>query len=306
MPNYYPPTNLSIKNILGDTAIITWDVHNAIEFKAGTKYNIYVSGDDSVYTLLSTVNRIEAAVPLKDSNRFVKVTSVTPMLGESDKSSALQIKSPVTLAEYKEATPVGVDILGKSRYLSVDEQGRLKVSDTGISNALIGVSTEAKQDVNIALLSEIRDYFSPGLAKENKQDIAIMRLVEMRDIIAQINTNTQVGNLKISETLLTSVTPIGKKITLPFWSRAKLEQVTCLHEGGAATKFVMRVWRRKTSTSQREILAEFESYNNPRLDVIRSIPYINLDGTDEITIEVLPDNGTSNDFYVRIAGSLAF
>ncbi len=304
--NIYVPYALEVKNILGDTVIVTWDVHNAVEFKTGTKYNIYTSSDDTIYLLLATVNRREAAVPLNNANAFVKVSCVAPMLGESAQSTALEIKGPVTLAEYKEATPVGVDELGKSRYLKITPDGKLEVRAEFTDTLLTGVSTEAKQDVNIALLSEIRNYFIPGLAKEAKQNTMITRLVEIADWLAQINNNTKIGNLIASEADLVSVGPSGMKITLPFWARAKVEQVTVLHESGAASKFVVRVWRKKISSDARHLLAEFESYNSPRLDVIKTIPYINLDGADEITIQVLPDNGTSNNFYVRISGSLAF
>lgn len=306
MANIYTPYDLSIKTIIGDTAILKWDVHNAIEFKSGTKYNVYTSPDDGAYTLLATVVRTEAAVPLSPQNAFVKISSLAPMLGESDKSAALAIKGPVTLAEYKEATPVGVDELGKSRYLKIDANGTLAVSDAGIAAALAGVSTASKQDAQIALLAEIRSFFLPGLAKESKQDETIARLVDVADWLAQINNNTKIGNLVVSEADMISVGPVGAKITLPFWAKAKIEQITAIHESGTATKFTVRVWRKKTASQTRDMLAEFDSYNSPRLDVIKIIPYINLDGIDEVTIQVLPDNGTSNNFYVRIAGSLAF
>lgn len=306
MANIYTPYDLSIKVIIGDTAIVKWDVHNVVEFKAGTKYNVYTSPNDGTYTLLATVVRTEAAVPLSPQNAFVKISSTTPILGESDKSVALKIDGPATLAEYKEATPVGVDELGKSRYLRIGADGALAVADTSISEALADVSTATKQDAQIALLAEIRSFFLPGLAKESKQDATIARLVDVADWLAQINNNTKTGNLTVSEADIVSVGPAGSKITLPFWTKAKIEQVTVIHESGTATKFTVRVWRKKLSSQARDILAEFESYNSPRLDVIKIIPYINLDGVDEVTVQILPDNGTSNNFYVRIAGCLAF
>ena len=310
MPNFYPPTNLKIKLVIGDSVVITWDVHNAIEFKAGTKYRIYGPPDNTPgsYALISEVRRPEASIAKIPENTYVRVTTHTPVLGESDPCAPLQIAGPVTLAETKEPIPVAVDTEGRSRNLLVDpETGAVRVLADINTTATSGLATSPKQDEQTALLTLIRDYLAPGLAKENKQDEIINRLVEQITILDNIDVNTQVGNLIISETEITSVAaPNGTKITLPFFKRAKIEQITVLHEFGTAVNFEVKIWRKKISSSEREVLAKFNSYEENRLDVIRQIPYINLDGLDEVTIQIIPDAGTSNQFYVRISGSLAY
>jgi len=146
----------------------------------------------------------------------------------------------------------------------------------------------------------------PGAAKESKQDDIILRLIDQADILAEIRTNTQVGNLKISDVVAAGVGLSGVKVTLPFWARANIRQITAILESGSALNFHINVWRLKLGSSERDIIAKFNSYEENRLDVIKAIPYINLDALEEITLEIIPDAGINNIFYVRIAGELAF
>jgi len=304
MANSYIPFDLKIKNILGDTAIITWDVSNVIEFKAGTKYRVYTSPDGAVYTLNQTVSRTEAAVHLSNDNAYVRIASHTPTLGESNQSAPIIITDPLTLAKYVDPTPVAVDADGKTRVLQLGDGSKLEVRAELTDNILVNMSGQAQDQVD--LLTEIAAHLAPGAAKESKQDDIILRLVETGDLLTEIRNNTQIGNLRVEETALTAVGLSGMKITLPFWERANIRQTTVLHESGDAVSFVVKIWRRKISSTERDVLARFESYEEDRLDVIKAIPYINLDSLEEITLEIIPNVGTNNNFYVRIAGSLTY
>jgi len=302
MANNFVPFDLKIKNILGDTAIISWDVHNAIEFKPGTKYNIYVSADDLSYNLLKTAVRTETTVALSAANKFIKISSLHASFGESALSQALGIATPETLAEYKEITPIATDELGKSRALKINSlTGRLEV-DAFLSSAIIaeintvGLSTEAKQDATLINLADLNA----------KQDAALLYQQTQIDLLTEIKLSVAADNLISTEAVAEPVSVAGTKITLPFAKKAKILQVTLLHEFGTATAFSVNIWRKKISSSDRDILARFDSYDlTGRLDVIKAIPYISLDNADEITLQILPNNGTSNRFFVRVAGSLA-
>ncbi len=306
MPNLFVPSNLRITDVLGDSAVIAWDISNAVKSRPGVRFRVYTSADGVAFTLFDSYIRQEASVPLKSASKFVKVSSYTPTLGESDKSAVLEIRGPETLAQYETPTPVAVDEAGKSRYLKTTSDGKLEVKAEFTDLILSGVSTEAKQDAVISLLTDLKSYSSPGLAKEAKQDSILLQLISQSNTLSEIRANTEVGNLTISETEMLSVTPAGSKATVLFPSRANIRQITVIQEFGIAESFSVRIWRKKVSASDRDILAKFDSYQENRLDVIKTIPYINLDGTDEITIQVIPDNGTSNNFYVRISGELAY
>ena len=308
MANTYTPYDLKIKAVLGDTVIITWDVHNAVQHKAGTKYNIYTSasGAASSFVLLKKSVRTENSVPLTDDNRFIRISCVAPVLGESDRSASLEIIGPNTLSDL-EAQPVAVDGNNKSRNLLVDsETGKLEVETEIDAASLVGLSTEAKQDAQIALLTAIHNNTAPGLAKETKQDTAIVNQIAQLDLLHGIKDNTEVGNIRIEDGELLSVGPTGKKIALPFYKIARIKQVTVLHEFGADTEFIVRVWNKNPATSERNVLMELPSYGERRVDIIKTVPYINQDNAEEITIEVIPENGTSNNFFVRVSGSLAY
>ncbi len=304
MSNNYPPSNLKIKNILGDTAVITWDVSNVIEFKAGTKYKIYTSPNGADYVLSQTVPRVEAAVPLSLETAYIRVTSHTPMLGESNQSAPLIIIDPLTLSKYVDPTSVAVDSEGKTRALQLGDESKLEVRAELTDNLLGNLSGQGQEQIDI--LSNIEALLSPGAAKESKQDDIILRLVEAEDLLTEIRDNTQIGNLKVSEIELLAVGPGGVKATMPFWESANIRQTTVLQEAGDASSFTVKIWRRKISSTERDVLAKFDSYDENRLDVIKSIPYINLDELEEITLEIIPNIGSNNNFYVRIAGSLTY
>lgn len=302
MANSFVPFDLKLKAILGDTAVITWDVHNLIEFKKGTRYKVYISPDDSAYTFLRDTPRTETAIAINSSTKFVKVSSYHQTLGESQLSTAIKFDSPETLTEFKDVTPVATDGSGKSRALKIDaETGRLDVNAFINEEVLArlsteGLATEAKQDAQNAALTSII----------TKQNSALINQQTQIDLLAELRASNAAGTLISSETVIEPVGTLGIKVTLPFYAKADIKQVTLLHEFGTATSFTLKIWRKKVSSSERDVLARFDSYDaNGRLDIIKNIPYINLDNTDEITLQILPDNGTSNRFFLRVSGSLA-
>lgn len=303
MANNYPPYSLEKKVVLGDGVIITWEIHNAIEFRKDVRYNVYTSPDGNVYSLLKTVVRREASIPLTSSNSFIRVSSVVPVLGESSQSVAYRIKGPMTTSSPEASIVVAVDSAGEPRFLKTDDGGRLVVSaDVKLAELKTTIETvlakEASQQEIVAEIVETKASLGLQLSKEFKQDLMI-------DLLSELKANSQAGQLKINESTMDSVGTIGQKITFGFYKRAIIHQITAIHEFGSASNFVVRIWCKKGSSSERDILAKFYSYGETRLDVVKTISYINMDELDEITLEIIPDLGTSNDFFIRVSGSLA-
>ena len=104
---------------------------------------------------------------------------------------------------------------------------------------------------------------------------------------------------------ITNVDSLGLKFTLPWNAKSILTQVTVLHEAGSATDFAVEVWNKSPSTSERNVVFRAhlsEGFSTTRLDFTHVVSYINLDDDDLIIVKIIPNAGTSNNFFVSING----
>jgi hypothetical protein len=137
------------------------------------------------------------------------------------------------------------------------------------------------------------------------------KLEDVKDKLDTINANVQNSNLTSllrADTTISSVTPAGVLVVLPWKKRSIIHQITILKESGSATKWSVEIINKAPPTTERNVIcrvASYEVYDPNRLDVLRSIPYVNLDNADELRIKVYPDVGTSNQFAVIVSGEQA-
>lgn len=184
MANNYIPFDLKIASVISKTAIITWDVSNVIEFKAGTKYKLYGSLDGANYEYLQTAARTEDTVDITKA-KYIRITSHTPILGESSKSAPLLIPDVI-----KDPVPVATGPDGDVAILKTTEDNRLEVSLQGDS-----LGFAAQTDA----LNAIKDL----VATESTQSAAL-------EALNSIVANTAVayshaGDLRISEAELVAL-----------------------------------------------------------------------------------------------------
>ena len=281
MANIYIPTNVRSANMLSGSISIDWDVSQVMEKHLGSKYNVWGSNDDGVTwdLIILVVRRSEATFPNKYN--WLSVSSIHPTLGESAKSIPLTILSADSVADVNKRTAVGVDANGEFHYLKVDDDGGL----------IIG------EGLNILIDTE-------DLAKEPQQDEMLVNQASMLAIMTQMQIEADPAPDFIETTLL-NVTPIGAVVTLPWKVRGTIDQVLVLQEAGAAANFEVQILATATTTAERDIITKMYSHGSLRLDILGAIPYINKSGLDELYIKIIPDAGTSNNYFVRIAGRIA-
>ena len=175
---------------------------------------------------------------------------------------------------------------------SVNPDGSLNVQ------VLTALSTEAKQDDIITLTQAIQDRIGDIISPATGTILELMD--QIRQDIQGVSTRPYIVE---SETALSGVTPTGSMITLPWVAKSLIEKVTVFKESGIADSFRVEILRHPTVTERNTIFRwDVFPREMPRLDLLNAFPYVNLSGLDEIYVRVIPDNGTSNNFYARISG----
>lgn len=281
MANSYIPTNVRSANVLSGSITLDWDISIVMEKKSGTKYNVWGSNDDGVTwdLILQVAIRSEATIP--NTYNWLTVSSIHPTLGESARAMPLKLISASSTADVNKRSAVGIDTDGNFHYLKVASDGGL----------ILGEGIDISIDTT-------------DLAKEVKQDAAIVVLNEIRDELTAVNISLDTTPDFIEDVLL-SVGPTGAVLTLPWKDRGTIYQTLILQEAGAATDFEVQVLASASATSERDIIIKMRSIGSPRLDILSRIPYINKSGLDELYIKIIPNTGTSNNYFVRVAGRIA-
>jgi len=271
MANTYTPTNVRVEGVLSGSISIDWDMSSVMEKNRQAKYKVWGSNDDGVtWDLISTVIRRSEATITNDYD-WISVSSVHPTLGESAKSTPLKLIAASSAADVNLRSAVGIDEDGQFHYLKVSSDGGL----------ILGEGIDISIDTT-------------DLGKEAKQDDMISLLAQIQLDLARIPA--------FKEGELTSVTPAGSTLTVGWTKSAMIDQVLVIQEAGAATNFEVAVLAKLNPASERDIITKMVSNGSLRLDILGSIPYINRDGLDEMYIRIIPDSGTSNNYFVRVAG----
>lgn len=336
MTNPYVPTNVRVEDFASGALILDWDVATVLENDSKSRYNVWGSNDDGSTWDLILDHTVRSEGSIANDWKWIAVSSIHPTLGESAKSTPLKLQAPETLSESEEHVAVGQDSDGNFHFLKVASDGGLILGE-GISVSIdtTYLSKEAKQDALIALNTTILDAINNAtnlVSKEAKQDAANALL---NTIIADLNTfaadngadltaiQTQLDSalakldsidanvayygraLLRQEFVLTSVDSSGARTTVPWSEKSIIDQITVIKESGSATDFTVEVFNKAVSNSERNVIVRSklsEGFTSTRLDFLSRVPYINLDGNDEVTIKVTPNNGTSNNFFVSING----
>lgn len=120
--------------------------------------------------------------------------------------------------------------------------------------------------------------------------------------------DSNLSRLLRAETTLSNVTTAGITVTLPWKARSIIHQITLVKESGAATKWSIEVINKNFPITERNIICRmpsYEVYDPNRTDLLKTIPYINIDNADEVRVRVIPDAGTSNQFALIVSGEQA-
>ena len=269
MANPYIPTNVINTSHISGSIILDWDVSPMIERNSKCYYRIFGSNDEGVTWDLVADHVARSETAIDNLWSWVAVSSVHPSLGESAKSVPLKILSQESLAGSEKRSAVGIDEDGNFHYLKVSTEGGL----------LLGNSIE----VDVSLI-----------AKEAKQD----------DIIDILNTiSNSVDEIpEFAEDVLTSVTPAGAVLTLPWSKRSLIYQILVIQEAGSATEFIVELINNATATSERDVISRMVSYGSLRMDMLGTFPFKNKNNLEEAYIRIIPNAGTSNNYFVRLSG----
>ncbi len=177
-------------------------------------------------------------------------------------------------------------------------------------DALTITVNTARDDIIAAIGMVSADVQNLNSANQVAFSDVITNLDDIAEAVSNIEATlaSGVSVLIRADAELTGVTTAGTVVTLP-WSRVSIiKQITVILEAGSATDFILEIWNRTLSTSERNVVVRESlsgSYSPNRLDFIHSIPYINVQGNNELIVRVIPNNGTSNSFYIVINGEKA-
>jgi hypothetical protein len=168
MPNTYVPYDLKVKDITARGAVLAWEVHNTIEYMAGTTYDVAISTDGGATFLPATSSgRKEIIVPLLQSEFHFKVRSASPVLGISDYSPICIVAHKIGSTDAQSQSTISVTESGAPSKLITLPDGALKVGGeievTGLSTlameATLGnvlIEVQAFKNTNSNYLNSIR------------------------------------------------------------------------------------------------------------------------------------------------------
>jgi len=299
MPNMFVPFDLGVKDLTTKSAILTWDLNNVAEYKAGTYYKVYLSDNGTAFTEPAIVANIRTlSVPLKANEFWFAVTSIVDGL-ESVKSAPFKVTAKLGMSDSRDNSTVAIDINGNPAKLIVDENGSLKTTATlstaSISVAVSGGATESKQDSLIAAVSDL----------DNNITITNSDILDKLDELADKLDTILTPKVFTVETTMSNVGTDGAITFLAIKNKAKINRITVLKEFGSASQFKVELTNTNALIAERNIvLREFsaQQYDPNRIDVVREFSFINKDGQDLMGVRLTPDTGTSNIFYICITG----
>lgn len=324
MPNIFVPFDLGVKDLTTKSAILTWDLNNVAEYKAGTYYKVYLSDNGTTFTEPAIVANIRTlSVPLKANEFWFAVTSIVDGL-ESVKSSPFKVAAKLGMSDSRDTSTVAIDINGNPCKLKVNANGELMTSANfsvgNISVALSGMATEVKQDAQITIAEATRLDLIAEISNltgvVNGSSSAIITSINTNsgiiaaklDAIQSATSSSNKPTILSAETTLSNVTSAGITVYIPWKKRAIIDRITVIREAGSATSWKIEILNKNAPVTARNVIMREFSYNSydvDRFDVLRTFSFINLDGADLIGIRLTPDTGTSNIFYVAITGTEA-
>jgi hypothetical protein len=186
MPNTYTPTNLQVKNTLGDKVNITWDFPSP-GLQPLYTFNIYTSSSPVnpivAAPTITGIPRASAGVinPTPPNNFYITVTSVdTNTTNESPQSTSLLVSTNHTATTLNAA--IARSDSGVPKFIAATEDGNpvvtIKNAEFGpVTSASIGAGSSGTIDVRTGFtkqmlrLLEIRPTVSGG----NNFDVAIYK-----------------------------------------------------------------------------------------------------------------------------------
>jgi hypothetical protein len=199
---------------------------------------------------------------------------------------------------------------------------KLQNNTTTLNNNLNLLRSE-----NAAGLDDIKDAIGDASALNSSdiQDVeaAVTQLntdntaqnAALQSTVNDIKTNTDailtelsvVNSSKIlrSEAILTNVSPSGAIATLTWEKSSLVHQVTVIKEYGDAVNWTVEILNKALPITQRNVIywePSYSTYSPNRFDLLKTMPYINIDGNASILVRITPDAGTSNQFYVAVSG----
>lgn len=278
------------------------------------KINLKIGATDSTSYITIAVDQDGNPVKLRVNAAGALVVS------DSDDATTDDFASESTLLEVKaivDATRIGVANL----HTLVNAFKIEAHSDT--SSILSAIST-SKIDIVNAINSLKPDLLSiktsiditageiASLRAENSSNFSstLSELIALRNEVSAIRQTIDEGApvLLRAESTLSNVGTAGTTVALPWNIKSIIKQVTVIHESGSATDFTVMIFNRNYSAAERDVVIRetlSNSYSQNRLDFIHSVPYINMQGNDELIVKIVPNQGTSNIFYVVINGEKA-
>jgi len=295
MPNPFVPFGLKVRDIAGNSAVIEWDLDNTVEFKSGVYYNVYLSADGVSYTLSHKSNITYTTVPLQPAPFYVTITSVTPSSGESAQSTALLVTRTIGNSSSQDSTTVAITPTGEPVRLKTLPDGTVVVSlNSGTIGGTGSTATEAKQDALIAVLT--------ALAGENHSDLAGLNTV-ITGLQEHID-DASLAHLLQSEATTSGVSSAGSIITLPWKKRSLIHKITVIKESGSASQWLVEILNTNVTPGEKNIVLRDASvnYSGTRMDLLQTVPFINVLDLDFIYVRLTPDAGSDNVFYLNISG----
>jgi hypothetical protein len=306
MANTFIPFGLKVRDITSAGITIEWDLDNTVEFRPGTYYKVYTSMDNVSYTVLEQANIKYHSFALKSVPYWMKVTSFVVGLGESLPSAPFQITQVIGVTDSQDQTTVAITPSGEPIKLKTTPTGELAVAlsgaqltiDNAVLNIGVGLAKEIKQDALLLSLNNLKDNNHTDL------DAVLQRLVVMQAALEI----APFPHLMRAETNVTNVTPAGLVIVLPFKKKALIHQITVVKEFGSASSWTLEIHNKAALVTEKNVIVREFSYNQydpNRFDVLKTIPYFNSEGLDQIVVKIIPNTGTSNNFNIAISGEEA-
>lgn len=227
---------------------------------------------------------------------------------------AKEVKQDAILAELQ-GTRADMNTKLQGLNYTIESKQNTVISEIGTTrtNIVSAVSTvddsvNALKASNDVLLGDINTGIS-DLEVSNSTNLTAVqsKLDALQAELESVNTNVQ-NNFKQllgGEAELTGVGTAGSQIVLPWSVRSIINKVLVLQEGGAATDFTVEIYNKATGLTERNVVIRSkcsDGFSPTRLDFTHVVPYINLDGNDSVVVKVIPNAGTSNNFFVSIHG----
>lgn len=293
--NVFKPYDLKIKDIVGNTIIVCWEMDNTVEFKKGVYYNVYTSDDGTTFNFLAIANTKMFNIPMRAVPYYVAVTSVLPTSGESDKADALFITKTIGTMDSQDSTAIAITPSGEPIRLKTLADGTVVVALNGASiGGGSGISTEAKQDSLLAALNLIKD--------GNHADLSSL-LVAISGLNETMNT-ASMEKLLLSEATASGVTPSSALIALPWKKKSLVHKITVIKESGSASQWLVEILNTNVTPEEKNIVLRDASvnYSGMRMDLLQTVPFINVLDLDFIYVRLTPDAGSDNVFYLNISG----